>query len=509
MKITELLLSESSHFKTEKCPHCGGKLVSESLVSEKKDSCYYKVKSRYKVWPSAYASGALVKCRKKGAKNWGKKTENIVNSDLNKVVSEITENLHKWFKEKWVRFGPDGKIKGDCARGNEREGKPKCLPQSKAHSLSKKERASAASRKRREDPNPERSGAAINVATKKKTNSVAEQLKQQGIAEGTVQTFAGKDPMSFKSPKGGTPTMMIVTSQGSRYLITSDGMVLRNKSFHANTGGEDQGLKSWSDAIEFYDPAEQPGGATFPMSVAKAVEKRLPVTLSKTQDGKRALLIYDRSQWRVAKISDIYKYVATQDAPIVATYSKTPKLNWNVLDYTMGPNKALKSVHPGSPVTHGIALGKQGVAEDYSNTTFNIATKKKTIEANAHETMKCPPATQDIKLNLANRQTAIDEYGYGPLNPDLPNTKFWMKKVDEWNLDSVKDAQQSLCGNCAAFDQRQDTLNCIATGIDQDTPQDAEATINAGDLGYCKFLKFKCASRRTCDAWVSGGPLTD
>ena len=83
---------------------------------------------------------------------------------------ELDENLHKWFKEKWVRFGPDGKIRGDCARGDDSEGKPKCLPQSKAHSLGKKGRASAAARKRREDPNPERSGKAINVNTKKKTN---------------------------------------------------------------------------------------------------------------------------------------------------------------------------------------------------------------------------------------------------------------------------------------------------------------------------------------------------
>lgn len=37
----------------------------------KKDACYHKVRSRYDVWPSAYASGALVKCRKVGAKNWG------------------------------------------------------------------------------------------------------------------------------------------------------------------------------------------------------------------------------------------------------------------------------------------------------------------------------------------------------------------------------------------------------------------------------------------------------
>ena len=41
----------------------------------KKDACYYKVRARYSVWPSAYASGALVKCRKVGAKNWGNKSK--------------------------------------------------------------------------------------------------------------------------------------------------------------------------------------------------------------------------------------------------------------------------------------------------------------------------------------------------------------------------------------------------------------------------------------------------
>ena len=41
----------------------------------KRDACYYKVKSRYDVWPSAYGSGQLVQCREKGAKNWGNKTK--------------------------------------------------------------------------------------------------------------------------------------------------------------------------------------------------------------------------------------------------------------------------------------------------------------------------------------------------------------------------------------------------------------------------------------------------
>lgn len=50
-------------------------LLVSSILEEKKDACYYKVKRRYKVWPSAYASGALVKCRKAGAKNWGSKSK--------------------------------------------------------------------------------------------------------------------------------------------------------------------------------------------------------------------------------------------------------------------------------------------------------------------------------------------------------------------------------------------------------------------------------------------------
>tara|TARA_Y100000114_G_C11757678_1_gene327828 strand:+ start:1348 stop:1920 length:573 start_codon:yes stop_codon:yes gene_type:complete len=48
---------------------------SKKKSSGKKDACYHKVKARYSVWPSAYASGALVKCRKVGAANWGNKSK--------------------------------------------------------------------------------------------------------------------------------------------------------------------------------------------------------------------------------------------------------------------------------------------------------------------------------------------------------------------------------------------------------------------------------------------------
>ena len=58
-------------------------MINEKKSGGKKDACYSKVKSRYSVWPSAYASGALVKCRKVGAANWGnksKKNESIINT---------------------------------------------------------------------------------------------------------------------------------------------------------------------------------------------------------------------------------------------------------------------------------------------------------------------------------------------------------------------------------------------------------------------------------------------
>ena len=51
-----------------------GKKKKKKKKKTKRDACYHKVKARYDVWPSAYASGALVKCRKVGAKNWGKTT---------------------------------------------------------------------------------------------------------------------------------------------------------------------------------------------------------------------------------------------------------------------------------------------------------------------------------------------------------------------------------------------------------------------------------------------------
>jgi hypothetical protein len=65
----EVAKTKEKHLSLEK------KGYGHSSPAKKKDACYSKVKSRYKKWPSAYASGALVKCRKVGAANWGNKSK--------------------------------------------------------------------------------------------------------------------------------------------------------------------------------------------------------------------------------------------------------------------------------------------------------------------------------------------------------------------------------------------------------------------------------------------------
>ncbi len=98
MKINQVITEGQQN-----CPECGGPAFSDLLLAEKKDACYAKVRSRYKVWPSAYASGALVQCRKKGVANWGNKSKN-------ESVAEGASNIGNSIKalyQKIYRAGDD------------------------------------------------------------------------------------------------------------------------------------------------------------------------------------------------------------------------------------------------------------------------------------------------------------------------------------------------------------------------------------------------------------------
>lgn len=120
----------------------------------------------------------------------------------------------------------------------------------------------------------------------------------------------------------------------------------------------------------------------------------------------------------------------------------------------------------------------------------------------------CPVATHDIDVNLKNRQRAIDDYHYGPANPDEAGD-YWKEAAKRWDIDE-KTAKTMRCENCAAFDVSDKMWACIEAGIQGDEKDaDAMATIHKADLGYCNFLHFKCAGTRSCTAWVSGGAIDD
>jgi hypothetical protein len=118
----------------------------------------------------------------------------------------------------------------------------------------------------------------------------------------------------------------------------------------------------------------------------------------------------------------------------------------------------------------------------------------------------CPPATQDIKLNIENRQKAIDEAQYGPLNPNEPNEDYWKAKANQFN-GNIEEAKKAICGNCSFFYRTPEILKCIAEGLGEEV--DPYEAIEAGEIGYCEAFDFKCAASRTCAAWVAGGPITE
>tara|TARA_Y100001937_G_scaffold30519_1_gene43858 strand:+ start:5403 stop:5882 length:480 start_codon:yes stop_codon:yes gene_type:complete len=111
----------------------------------------------------------------------------------------------------------------------------------------------------------------------------------------------------------------------------------------------------------------------------------------------------------------------------------------------------------------------------------------------------CPPATQDLKLNTKNRDSAIhaEHIQYGPLNVTEP-ADYWKNIAEYWNT-TEEAAKKSVCGNCVAFDISPRMLECMP----------GETSDEDGILGYCWMHHFKCHSARACRTWAKGGPIEE
>ena len=150
----------------------------------------------------------------------------------------------------------------------------------------------------------------------------------------------------------------------------------------------------------------------------------------------------------------------------------------------------------------------------------------------AKKPSNCPEATQYLSTNLKNRNHAIKEVGYGPLNPELDeitlrvvaesnkqlspsarkaaltalldayptNYDFWIQKAMLWTNTDLRTVMTARCANCTFFDTSPEMMACIDSGVAGSDKIDTHDM--TGDLGYCVALKFKCAASRTCDAWA-------
>ena len=190
---------------------------------------------------------------------------------------------------------------------------------------------------------------------------------------------------------------------------------------------------------------------------------------------------------------EIADLIPTQEVVKTENFKSAKKYNKPVIVYIDSEGKKLVDGHHRCATR--IMSGMEGIeARIYRGPVVAAASEN------------CPPATQDIQLNLENRQKAIENVGYGPLNPAEPNEEFWQDKADRWDT-SIDEAKSAVCGNCIFFVRTTEMLDCLEEGIGLN--EEAEGTIAAGELGYCNALDFKCASERTCNAWAAGGPVTD
>lgn len=235
-------------------------------------------------------------------------------------------------------------------------------------------------------------------------------------------------------------------------------------------------------------------GVTFTAAITKSLEKKVEEHNAKAKNGRKVNL-------------RMLKAVYRRGAGAFST-SHRPDQNRN--SWAMARvNAFLKLVRSGKPTnskytTDNDLLPKMHPRHSEASTMSPLlASLVAALDDN-----ECPPATQDIVLNIENRQNAIDNVGYGPLNPAEPNDDFWQEKADRWDIEPVE-AKKSICGNCVFFVRTPEMLECISNGIEQGDSGEKNAwdAIDQAELGFCEALDFKCAASRTCNAWAAGGPI--
>ena len=99
--------------------------------------------------------------------------------------------LKKWLKQDWLRIGTEGEIKGPCGTSKDKKNPDRCLPRSKARSLSKKDRAATAKKKKK--------AGAKGKTVVKNTKKAEVKFAKKG---GEIKQTKAKRPFKGKAKKG-------------------------------------------------------------------------------------------------------------------------------------------------------------------------------------------------------------------------------------------------------------------------------------------------------------------
>ena len=307
---------------------------------------------------------------------------------------------------------------------------------------------------------------------------VAFKVDPEGYCRFAVLPDGSVDPS--KAPKGLKPYEqheILTATAGSKPAPKKD-----------QVKGSDKNAKGSADTGK---------SVTFTAEITKALEKKVAEHNEKAKNGRKVTL---------AKLKAVYRRGA-------GAFSTSHRPDQNRNSWAMARvNAFLKLVRSGKPnnpkyVQDNDLLPKLHPRSSEMSTLSPLVAS---VVVAALDDDSCPPATQDIAINLENREKAIKTAGYGPLNPKEPNEEFWAEKANRWSL-PVVEAKKSVCGNCVMFIRTPKMLDCIESGISagDSGQQNAWDAIDTAELGYCEAFDFKCAASRTCSAWVVGGPITE
>ena len=150
----ETVLAEKKKKKRKKKKKKGNKICPKGIAWAKRT---------FDTYPSAYANLAASKYCKDPNYGKGKKKKKT-----NEAIDIIEGELQKWLDQDWKRISSSGEVKGECGTSKDKKNPDRCLPASKASSMSKPERAATATKKKKAQKTGKDSGKTSNVANTKK-----------------------------------------------------------------------------------------------------------------------------------------------------------------------------------------------------------------------------------------------------------------------------------------------------------------------------------------------------